>query len=357
MTSIDVLDLMLRSGAAGICLVLVARLAPLAITILPARFCALFALGAAAYCIASSPVLRDVAPVVAASVKPFAIMSPIFFWWFGLSLFCDDWRWKPIYLLPMAFVSICMLLEWISTSERTDAMANLASEAIHILLVLHVMRIIQVGFRDDLVEPRRRIRGWWLGAIGVTIIGAAVVSALRLKTTISDTVLTLEALGLFFTTCLFSAWALSPHSDFFPAQVKPKAEPAMAEHQTADRRLIERLRSAMAAEAYRTAGLTVGRLSERLGVPEHRLRAVINRQLGYRNFSSFLNEYRIEAAKTALSDPHKADTQILHIALDLGYGSIAPFNRAFRDLTGDTPTGYRRKSLTKVDAFNGGPSD
>ena len=29
-----------------------------------------------------------------------------------------------------------------------------------------------------------------------------------------------------------------------------------------------------------------------LGTPEHRLRALINRKLGHRNFSSFLNGYR-----------------------------------------------------------------
>jgi len=35
---------------------------------------------------------------------------------------------------------------------------------------------------------------------------------------------------------------------------------------------------------------------------------------------------------------------ILTIALDAGFGSLAPFNRAFRSHTGCTPTEYRAKS-------------
>jgi len=54
----------------------------------------------------------------------------------------------------------------------------------------------------------------------------------------------------------------------------------------------------------------------------------------------------VSAAKTALSDPAQSRRQVLQIALDLGYGSIAPFNRAFRAATGVTPTTFRREALT-----------
>jgi AraC-like DNA-binding protein len=36
---------------------------------------------------------------------------------------------------------------------------------------------------------------------------------------------------------------------------------------------------------------------------------------------------------------------VLTIALDLGFGSIGPFNRAFKDATGMTPTEFRRAHL------------
>ena len=50
-------------------------------------------------------------------------------------------------------------------------------------------------------------------------------------------------------------------------------------------------------------------------------------------------------AEPALSDPAQADVPVLTIALDAGFGSIGPFNRAFKAQTGVTPTEYRRMRL------------
>ncbi len=54
---------------------------------------------------------------------------------------------------------------------------------------------------------------------------------------------------------------------------------------------------------YRHDNITIGTLATRLGVPEYRLRRLINQRLGYRNFNVFLNNHRIEEAKAALADP------------------------------------------------------
>jgi AraC-like DNA-binding protein len=43
-----------------------------------------------------------------------------------------------------------------------------------------------------------------------------------------------------------------------------------------------------------------------------------------------------------LADPGQAEVPILTIALDAGFGSIGPFNRAFKAQTGLTPSEYRR---------------
>ena len=77
---------------------------------------------------------------------------------------------------------------------------------------------------------------------------------------------------------------------------------------------------------------------------------MINQRLGYRNFAAFLNRYRIEEAKAALADPGQAEVPILTIAMDAGFQSLAPFNRAFKAETGLTPTAYRRRKLGKTSA-------
>ena len=52
-----------------------------------------------------------------------------------------------------------------------------------------------------------------------------------------------------------------------------------------------------------------------------------------------------QASSTFKTDPAKVALPVLTIAMDLGYGSLAPFNRAFRDTTGQTPTDWRRAAL------------
>jgi AraC-like DNA-binding protein len=88
--------------------------------------------------------------------------------------------------------------------------------------------------------------------------------------------------------------------------------------------------------------MTIGTLALKLNVPAYRLRRLINQHLGYRNFNVFLNNYRIEEAKAALSDPTQAGVLVITITMDAGFQSLGPFNRAFKTTTGVTPTEYRR---------------
>jgi AraC-like DNA-binding protein len=109
---------------------------------------------------------------------------------------------------------------------------------------------------------------------------------------------------------------------------------------------LERLEQMMSVErAYRQEGLTIAALAGKLELPEYRLRQLINEGLGYRNFNAFLNHYRLEDAKAALSDPSQREVPILTIAMDAGFQSIGPFNRAFKADTGATPTEFRRTAL------------
>jgi AraC-like DNA-binding protein len=102
--------------------------------------------------------------------------------------------------------------------------------------------------------------------------------------------------------------------------------------------LLRRLDRLIAAERiYRQEGLTIGVLAAKLELTEYRLRQVINEGLGYRNFNAFLNRYRIDEAKAALADLSQREVPVLTIAMDAGFQSIGPFNRAFKADTGQTP--------------------
>ncbi len=124
-----------------------------------------------------------------------------------------------------------------------------------------------------------------------------------------------------------------------PPVVVPKPEPA----ELPDAATLAALDDLMEQQrCYREEGLTIAALAARLGMPEYRLRRVINQGLQYRNFSEFLNRYRLADVTSALADPAQDEVPILTIALDAGFGSIGPFNRAFKAHTGVTPTEFRR---------------
>ena len=59
----------------------------------------------------------------------------------------------------------------------------------------------------------------------------------------------------------------------------------------------------------------------------------------------------VEHVKAALADPGQAEVPVLTIALDAGFSSLGPFNRAFKTETGLTPTEYRRQHFEKSGDF------
>ena len=149
------------------------------------------------------------------------------------------------------------------------------------------------------------------------------------------------------TTVLF-IWSFELKAGWFSAPARPApAEPRADEMPPGERQLLEELRRLMdEARVYREEGLTIAALAGRLRTSEEALRRAINQRLGYRNFSAFLNERRIADAKTVLADPSAARKPVLTIALEAGFGSIGPFNRAFKEATGETPTDFRRRVLS-----------
>ena len=100
---------------------------------------------------------------------------------------------------------------------------------------------------------------------------------------------------------------------------------------------------------YRRPKVSIRSLADELGLPDYRLRKLIHEELGFRNFNVFLHHYRLREACQMLSDPDQIRMPILTIALTVGYQSINTFNRAFREIIGDTPSAFRARSLEGSD--------
>ena len=226
---------------------------------------------------------------------------------------------------------------------------------IHIVSLLLIADLVRVGVferEDDLVEQRRTIRLWLpllVAAQAASILIyeiAEVVADIDSRSPGAQTVNSLIIVILM----LFAGIALFRSDSELLVKTQAKSdepdEPEALELSPSETVLHDRLKEAMADGTYRTPGLTIAKLADELDTPEHRLRALINRRLGYRNFSAFLNRHRIAEAREKLSNREDVDLPVLTIAMDLGYNSLPTFNRAFRSETGTTPSDFRRLAIS-----------
>jgi AraC-like DNA-binding protein len=81
---------------------------------------------------------------------------------------------------------------------------------------------------------------------------------------------------------------------------------------------------------------------------EHKVRQLINSRLGFRNFNAFLHHFRIQEARRVLADPAQSHVGVAQVAYQVGYRSLGPFNKAFKELTGLTPTEFRTARLAEA---------
>ena len=199
------------------------------------------------------------------------------------------------------------------------------------------------GRENDLVDHRRRLRIQMVGAVGAYVVLTNAVEIAVFNGFAPEFLRPLLQMGILALTFGFCAtmFGLKKGDLLAPAQPAEAGAPSVF----VDDALAARLIAQMEAEKpYRDEKMTVARLAGQLGEPEYRLRRLINGQLGHRNFAAFLNGYRLAEVKAALADPEQRQVPILTIALDAGFGSLGPFNRAFREAQGMTPSAFRQSS-------------
>jgi len=315
----------------------------------PAARCgALLAASGAAYAVASAP---DEALQSAPWVIPLRLLSigtPAVFWVWSAACFDDEFRPSWYKFLPLAVLvslgGFCIFGRW--------PVAWLAVQTLALLFAGLAVWQAVAGRAGDLVEARRRFRV--ILAIGTGLYIVAVTAAeLMPHSGVGDSSgTTLTAAGLVLMAFAFALMRLFGESESaLAAQLPPPSQAASRRGEPIpgdprERALLEALRRLMEEDKiYREEGLSIAALATRLGIPEYRLRRLINQRLAHRNFSSFVNGYRLAEAKAALGDPGQAEVPILTIALDAGFQSIGPFNRAFKAETGMTPSEFRRDRL------------
>ncbi len=356
MSGIEVFNLLFRFAAVGVQFVIFWRVvADVELRPFKGLFAA-FILCTLAYTVVSSGMLFDHHPEVILSLVPFTFPITWLFWMSTHALFEDDFSARPLHWVLLAAILTVSCTEFYFSVQAWAPIGGFlpaVNDIVSLVLVAHALYVAWRGREGDLLEARRSFRLMFVGGVGVliAIIVSTELSFVVLAVDSPSMALTLlAAVSIWAIVTLLALQLLSLRSDSLLAAL---ATPAVAAPSDGiapeDRALYDKLQKAMEQdEAFRTEGLTIGALAETLGAPEHQLRKLINQAMGYKNFNAYLNKYRLAAAKAQLADIAQARTQVLTIALEAGYASLGPFNRAFKEATGKTPTEFRKQALART---------
>ncbi len=303
----------------------------------------LLAVGVAAYLLLTAPYSPRPQGFVRSLLLMFTHTMPVFLWLYGKQLFDDEFnlqRW-PIFG-KLALVLLACFYTYVFLIRGGGGYLQMASHVIALIFIVHVLVSVVLTWRNDLVEQRRVARFWFVLLVGLFFLMLDLVELSNTRLNRHQIFMLINAsiclLGTSVTAGLLFFYALSIKPE--PASVSDPAPNATRYSRLLpqENALAKKLHRFIEDAGYLQPDLTISKLAEQLECPEHHLRKLINKSLGYTNFNAFLNHYRIEAARQRLVE---TSLPVLTIALDLGYGSIASFNRAFKEIVGTTPTAYR----------------
>ena len=280
---------------------------------------------------------------------------PAFLWAHTKLQLSDDskiptalWWLTVAYIFP-SMVEDILYLSDISTSPISNSfldvlLFDVVARIIPIGMIIHTAYMCVRDLGSDLVEPRRLLRklysvlisGYFLVVI-IARFWFAYESPMWLQVVESSALFC----GLFLLHLFSFSYSFQPIEAATIKNRKNPGRPVVIEEQEDTRNIISLLQDVMENKLFYTRpGATIRSLASELNLPEYRVRRVINGELGFNNFNQYLNSLRIERSLTLLKE---TDTPIVNIALDLGYKSLSPFNRAFRQSQDTTPTEFRSR--------------
>jgi len=316
--------------------------------------------GIGAFMVASAPGVYATLGIAAFAFNAWCLATPVAVYMLARTLFGEDERPSAPHLAAAG-----MLVALTMAGDYGRFHIGPLGEEPHIARGLLIAgRAVSVGllglacghaiahWRVDLVEQRRRVRAGFVAVIGsVFVVSATSELYFGERGTPLEVLVYAHGALLALAFGLLQFVARGGIEALLPAPLPRSAHAALAvvRTDTAESALAQRVTEAMAGERlWKREGLGIAELARALGTREYLLRRAINRHLGYRNFNDFLHEHRLREARARLARPEEAHLPVLTIALDCGYGSIGPFNRAFKARFGVTPSQFRNDHLVSA---------
>ncbi|MCR9253553.1 MAG: helix-turn-helix domain-containing protein [bacterium] len=109
----------------------------------------------------------------------------------------------------------------------------------------------------------------------------------------------------------------------------------------------ELLQLMIVSKPYLNSDLTPEDLARSLNVTKNNISQLLSTSLET-NFYDFINQYRVNHAKSMLLDEKHKNSKIIHIALDSGFSNKSSFLRNFKKVTGTTPSNFKKSGATQL---------
>jgi AraC-like DNA-binding protein len=188
-------------------------------------------------------------------------------------------------------------------------------------------------------------RYWLVLVLIIANVGAVFISFLSSVGSLGQN----DADALFAVLGLaFIYLAITTLFRVYPSPVQLSAEPTRFTMQALtpeEKEIAAKVRKLMEVDKlYHEQSFSRADLARELDVSENTLSRVINVAFG-KSFPRMLNEFRVDDAKRMLHD-HAIPIQV--VASEVGFNSLASFNRAFREITSLTPSQYRQTSTASA---------
>lgn len=252
----------------------------------------------------------------------FVLLLPALAWIAAVILrhagdFCDKGdRACPNFTLWLYWVgglsgSLIMLALWAHKdlfSTLRKAKGGMERYWLVLVLIVANMGMIVIGFLQAFGELEKSEADALLVVLGLAFIYLAITTLFRVYP---------APVQLATAPARFTASALTPE----------------------ERELAARIRKLMEVDkVYHEHTFSRADLARELNVSENILSRVINVSFG-KSFPQLLNEFRVEDAKRMLKNP---EIPVQVVASEVGFNSVASFNRVFRDISGLNPSQYRQ---------------
>ncbi|MFK8013266.1 MAG: helix-turn-helix transcriptional regulator [Marinicellaceae bacterium] len=261
-------------------------------------------------------------------------------WFFVLSLFKQGFKASVMHVGFGVFVVSIMLAERLVQFGHLESLPTWWAHMVNasaFLIIFHMIYVSLTGHTDDLIEVRRKTRIKMMALVAVSATIMIVLGSVLLP----EFQPTINAISLWPVLFALSFWVFN--LDYTVFAFDSVSETNLEKLSPREKQLHDELmRLTEKDKFYLQNNITINSLSQYIGIGVSKLRTHINQHMGFDNFSRFINELRINDIKLALKDRENSHIPILTIALNHGFNSLPPFNRAFKKIVGQTPTEFRK---------------